>query len=61
MLGQTQQNLATRMVTATFEKLDAFQEGEEKITEYLERVELYFAANDIAAEKKAPVLLSDNL
>ena len=51
-LGHTWQNLAA------FGKLEAFQEGEETITEYLERVELYFQTNDIADDKKVPVLLS---
>ena len=46
------------MATAVIGKLDSFKEGEEKITEYLERVELYFDANDIEDEKKVPVLLS---
>ena len=45
------------MATAVFGKLNSFQE-EKKITEYLERVELYFVANDIANKKKVPVLLS---
>ena len=46
------------MATAVIGKLDSFKEGDEKITEYLERVELYFDANDIKEEKKVPVLLS---
>ena len=46
------------MASAAFGKLEAFQEGEETIAEYLERVELYFAANDVAEEKKVPMLLS---
>ena len=46
------------MATAIIGKLDPFREGEEKITEYLERVELYLVANDVPAEKKVPVLLS---
>ena len=45
------------MATAVVGRLDTFK-GEEMITEYLERVELYFAANDIKNEKKVPVLLS---
>ncbi len=46
------------MATAVFGRLEAFQEGEEKITEYFERVELYFDANDVDDGKKVPVLLS---
>ena len=45
------------MATAAFGKLEAFQVGEKMITDYLERVELYFQANDIADDKKVPVLL----
>ena len=36
----------------------AFQAEDESISAYLERVELYFVANDIAADKQVPVLLS---
>ena len=39
-----------RMTTVVIGKLGEFREGEEKITEYLERVELYFVANDVADE-----------
>ena len=37
------------MATATFGKLDAIQEGE---------MVVYFTANDIAEDKKVPILLS---
>ena len=45
------------MTTAIIGNLDSFQEGQEKITEYLDRVEPYFATNDIANEKNIPVVL----
>ena len=35
-----------------------FELGTESISAYLERVQLYFVANDIANEKKLAVLLS---
>ena len=43
---------------ATYGKLKEFEPDNEKISSYLERVELYFTANDIAAEKKVVILLS---
>ena len=46
------------MASAVFGKVDFFQEGEETIAEFLERVKLYFAAYDVADDKKVPVLLS---
>ena len=39
-------------------KLHEFQPDAEELSAYLERVEIYFAANDVADEKKVPVLLS---
>ena len=43
---------------ATYGKLKEFEPDNEKVSSYLERVELYFTANDIAAEKKVVILLS---
>lgn len=40
-------------------QLHEFDVGNETITAYLERAELYFDANDVADEKKVPVLLSN--
>ena len=39
-------------------KIDTFNESVEDWPTYVERVELYFIANDIPDEKKSPVLLS---
>jgi len=46
------------MATSTYGVLQAFQPGTEPIAAYIERVQNYFAANDIADEKRVPVLLS---
>ena len=43
---------------ATYGKLKEFEPDNQKVSSYLERVELYFTANDIAAEKKVVILLS---
>ena len=43
---------------ATYGKLKEFEPDNEKVSSYLEQVELYFTANDIAAEKKVVILLS---
>ena len=43
---------------AQFGRIEVYRPGDETITAYLERVELYFLANDMAEEKKVPVLLS---
>ena len=48
--------LATKM--ATYGTIKEFEAENEKISSYLERVELYFAANEIANEKKVAILLS---
>ena len=48
--------LATRM--ATFGTLQEYRPDEEGIAAYLERVELYFTANDVAEAKRVPVFLS---
>ena len=51
--------LATRMATATCHRqLHEFDVENETVTTNLERAELYFDADDIADEKKVPVLLS---
>ena len=47
---------ATRM--ATFGTLQEYRPDEEGIAAYLERVELYFTANDVAEAKRVPVFLS---
>ena len=39
-------------------RITAFQAEDESISAYLERVELYFVANDIDAAKQVPILLS---
>ena len=39
-------------------KIQEFCPEKEKFSAYLERVELFFAANDIATEKQVPVFLS---
>ena len=46
------------MARATYGQLKAYEPDAECITAYLERTDLFFAANDIAGEKKVPVLLS---
>ena len=39
-------------------KITAYRTEEESITAYLERVELYFQANDVEETKQVPILLS---
>ena len=46
------------MATSTYGVLQEFQPGSEPIAAYIERVQNYFAANDIASDKRVPVLLS---
>ena len=46
------------MAGAAVGRLEAFNEGNESITQYLERVELFFEANGIAAERRKAVFLS---
>ena len=41
-----------------FGKLQEFQPANESIKRYLERVKLYFKANDVADDKQVPILLS---
>jgi len=43
---------------ATIGKLSEFQPEKERISAYLERVQMFFEANDIAAEKQVAVLLT---
>ena len=54
-------HLVTRLgilsTMATFGTLKEFESENEKVSAYLERVELYFAANDIT-ERRVPVFLS---
>ena len=42
---------------ATYGKLVDFNQGKEEFAAYLERVELFFVANDIPADKKVPIFL----
>ena len=39
-------------------KLHEFQPDTEELCSYLERVDIYFAANDVPDKKKVPVLLN---
>ena len=57
LLHPTILQLATRMATY-FGKLEEFHPDTETIVSYLERVDLFFAANGIADEKKVAVFLS---
>ena len=43
---------------ATYGKLVEFNQGEEEFAAYLERVELFFVANNIPADKKVPIFLN---
>ena len=43
---------------ATIGQLEPFHPESERITAYLERVQLFFTANDVKAEKRVPALLS---
>ena len=38
--------------------IDEFKPDSENITTYLEKIDLFFIANDVAEDKKVPVLLS---
>ena len=46
------------MASPTLGKLEEYQPGEERFSAYMERVHIFFAANDVAAAKQVPVLLS---
>ncbi len=50
--------LATRVATATFGRIEEFKPEAESIASYLERIDLYFLANDVAEVKQVPVFLS---
>lgn len=50
--------MATRTAARYLEKLDPFHSDSETITAYLERVELFFQTNEVAAEKEVAVFLS---
>ena len=39
-------------------RIDEFQPDSENITTYLERIDLFLSANDVAENKKVPALLS---
>ena len=43
---------------ATYGQLQEYKPESENITAYLERIEVFFRANDIAADKQVPVFLS---
>ena len=46
------------MPAASFGRIDEFQPENESITTYLEHIDLFLAANDVATEKQVPVSLS---
>ena len=46
------------MATAPIGKIQEFQPDSESWTSYVERIKLYFTANDIASAKRVPVFLS---
>ena len=51
--------LATRIKTNGYDRQAAeFQPEKERISSYLERVQMFFEENDIAAEKQVAVLLT---
>ena len=43
---------------SSFGQIDAFQPENESIEAYLERIEVFFAANEIARDKQVSVFLS---
>ena len=45
-------------MAVTFGHIREFELGTELVSAYLERVQLYFVANDVADEKKVALLLS---
>ena len=58
-LGRIHHKVATRMALArNYGRLEHFQPDSETITAYLERVDLYFRANDVPNDKKVSVLLN---
>ena len=46
------------MATAVFGQTERFNSDNEGIQLYLERVELYFVANEVGEDRKVPVFLS---
>lgn len=46
------------MAGVAVRRIEAFSAENESISEYLEHVELYFAANGIKEERQVPVFLS---
>ena len=51
--------LATRMATTrTISTIQDYHPEDKPFSSYMERVELFFAANDVADAKKVPILLS---
>lgn len=46
------------MASPALGKLEEYQPGEERFSSYIERVHIFFAANEVAAAKQVPVLLS---
>ena len=46
------------MATAVFGQMEHFSPDDEGIQAYLERVELYFVANEIGEDRFAPAFLS---
>ena len=51
-------HLVTRMAASSFGQIDAFQPENESIEAYLECIEVFFAANEIAKDKQVSVFLS---
>ena len=43
---------------AVFGHINEFKPDQESLAVYLERVELFFAANNVQAERKVPMLLT---
>ncbi len=46
------------MATSTFGRIEEFNSEAESIASYLERIDLYFLANDVSEVKQVPVFLS---
>ena len=46
------------MATAVFGQMERFNSDNEGIQPYLERVELYFVANEVGEDRRVPVFLS---
>jgi len=45
-------------MTTHYGKLQAFRPGEEELSVYFERVELFFAVNETPEEKQVPIFLN---